>query len=70
MKAISVALCSLLCVLAAVPVMFLGLIENALLGGFVTSMGLLVIAGFLFRRAENLMTTETIGNRMYRGSLQ
>lgn len=61
------ALCSML---IGVAVMLLGLLEGALLAGFVGFLVMMVIARALFQRAEFLIGEESIGRRHYKGSLK
>lgn len=69
MNAISHAIAALCSMLIGVAVMGLGLLEGALIAGFVGFLVMMVIAWALFQRAEVLIGEESIGRRHYKGSL-
>lgn len=67
MKAPTLAFCSLLAMLAAILVIGLGLLHNALFEGALAAFALVGAAIWMFNKAEDMMVEEAIGRRLYRG---
>jgi len=70
MNAIASAICSFCFAILSVPVLLLGLLENAAAAGFAGAAICMVIAYAFFGKTEALMIEESINRRHYKGNLR
>lgn len=70
MKAINLAFCALLIVLLVPAWLYLGAINNAIVGGMIFAFASLFVAGVLLKIAEGRHIQESIDRRMFKGDLR